>query len=1616
MKKDVLKLIKKTTSVVLAGVMTGGGTAVAASAAPLSGTQKTFSMGRIGTVLDNVKDLIAGNTPVKKDTHKTADTFSSKRLIVKADKLKNIDKENVIASYDGYYLLSYDSSSAAKKAYVLYSAKANGKSAIAADQPVHMSTGNADAGGLTNVTKKNNPLAELKDNVSDITKAEVKKAEKKKVIALLDTGASKSSNVIESVSMLGGSGADDNGHGEAMVKAITKENKKAQIISIKVLDKNGEGSVSSIVSGIAYAEKRGASIVNLSLSGLATQGNVVVTTAVNDAIRNGMIVVGAAGNNAGNAKNYIPGSISEAIIVGACDSKGKRIASSNYGDTVDYNAVANSTSEAAAMMSGYLSANMNKDGSYEINTDGKGPFFNQENDETGDASKENAIINNTPADKTKRVLIRYLIVDDQTLTKDSTVDSVMFGNDMGVQSTLLTYAYPHKMADGKYKIIANAPFFNGVKSDGPVNAEFANANDDGEAITKGVSFNNETGIATVSENVFKKSDFGDLQMEVLIPAKSGAKANVVATIENEKGKVIDQTFSQESAFLPSALKINAESANSIKKSDINVYIDGDNTALPQNAFTYDPHESTISTGIPCGAMNNVRIRIKNIRPSEKFTAQWYLQAGKAQVPGYWLSASANSNGEFENDNMPVGWKVNCKVKTTHKAGAGMESAYKNLPDEYFDKFADGGKKVWEQGDTIGTIQVPTEVKKNGITYDFRLYKKKGAQDPIGIKNGFLDPFDAYCFHIITPAAKRASGEVDGSIRVLDRFLYKKGDKRVKKSDVKTSGTTQVIVFGVRESNDTYGETTGVGENPSKYHVSQSWKGLHQHQGAIFAVMIHKPNYQSAKVSKTWSADDHPAEAHFQLKCSSSNLDTEGKKIVKKYDDVTLNAKNKWTYTTKDELPEVDSKSKYVYYYWREIKKPSGWKVSYKDKHTTNYTSCTNKSNGNDTSVTKEFEGFEGTDARPTYHIVNGQGKLEEIAIDKIGVQLAYKHDVKDTNGKVTDVEDKTETHLITPDKDGDWDTTITKTGDDHDFTWTEISWHREGEGDVWHLPSEIPNCVITYENEDGSTVIHNAKGANPVYTSESVDKSWLLGTAYASPAVDSVDVKLYRSVPGGAEEPAKDISGNEVTFTLSDANNWSASTSENSLPAYNTENSIPPDDNPEAAEYTYVWREVPNSAKYAGKDFSSIIEAVDETDSDVTNHIKSPSLSTYAVSFTTGVKAGAEKTDETVHDTVSLNNLSPRHNYTLYAEVRRKSTNDVIGSSNKTFTPNAATINPGVAYTETIDIPVNTSGAKNDDIVVFETLADNSASGVWAAGEYDINDTAQTVHIPELKTHMVSDNPLEDLAHKYDGTFDTDGKHYGATAESETDRRITMTDTVSYKNLASGTYVVRGELHRKDRNSETDFGVVATSESDKFDINVGDGATSGTSTVKYSFNYTDEMFGSDFVSYEKLYYVGNNHNSELTSHADINDKSQTVRMPTRIRIVKKDQETGKPQAHAMIGLYTKDSDGSLKEYMHNGKHYVLETDDNGIALFCNLDPGEYWFKELQSSDAHNEMASSFKVNAEYYKTRQMVLDEQKTVELATGGQGTKIFYIASAVAAIIACVSYVIFKRRQSKD
>lgn len=1415
----VTKIIRKTASVMLASVMAGSACYAPVMAAPATGTSQSFSLGRVGTILDSVKDLISGDKAIEKDSHKKADTFASKRLIVKADKLKNIDKKKVIASYDGYYLLKYKSKKDARKAYEKYSEKSNGKTAIAADQPVHMATGSADAGGLTNVTKKDNPLAELKDNVSDITKAEVKKAEKKKVIALLDTGASRSSNVIESVSMLGGSGDDGNGHGEAMVKAITKENKKAQIISIKVLDKNGEGSVSSIVSGIAYAEKRGASIVNLSLSGLATDGNAVVTTAVNDAIRKGLIVVGAAGNNARDAKFYIPGSIPGAIIVGACDAKGKRIASSNYGDTVDYNAVANSTSEAAALMSGYLSANMKDDGSYDVHANEGGLFFKGENSDTLQEDKCD-----------------------------------------------VTIAYINKAPDIEAGLYASGTLLQTLgKSTGRFEAK---------------------GVKTNSIKVSSK----DYAVCVVYP-------NGTAQYFTDKNFVIDIPKGNCGEYTISSL-------NSKEELDAAVKASGKEEHVYKNPFS----------------------------------------------PEAMTERNANAVFRAQSDALPD--------TLTGYISVGVRESHKTFP--ILDVHIDGHPEAKWKGGAHCIDNHAAAPDFNGQHYHIvRTFK--------GAKIGKWQWYKIRVAHPGNSDTVHGTGHGDGWQRLEAQVALP--DKTIPKT------SRSVVKKWVNHDKD--------------------------------PVKVRLRRYKSGKTDG-WATDE-----------------------------ITLSDSKGWTYT-KEDLPKETDDGKKLTYKWKEISKFKGVNT----KITSSGTTDTIK---NETPTPHPTP----TDGSISLHISKvwmGDEEADNIEILARANYTKKTYNVDKDGNRTTLAKTESVSKDYTLNAGNNWKADDSIHIDDvqkesfSDYKWYEQGWRYSGES-AWR-DGTPPGWV---KGDAGAGYVGKSQGIVNVtapFTKMSIGKEWAR-TATA----DSIVEHLYGDTPEGTVDFG--------TVTLTEADGW-APKEINNLPVYYTRNQlgvldyhIPIKynngyeiDEATAAIYKVKYRWVEEKETSQGHDVGGLVrnstmetEQPDESDyasggnGENVNDSVNPRITSYAVDASTGTKAAkiSVGSDGTKYmdliETVNIWDVSPNHQYTLTSSTLNadgtRSSNDFVDT---TFIPNQINTfryedaRKGTFVSLSIKLHIMCTDGFDPTgkaIVVSEELTDDEDNIV--ASEFNPNNKDQTVYYPSIKTHMVSDNPLNDLAHKYDGTFDSDGKHYGATAENESDRGITLSDTVAYKNLYSGSYIIRGELHRKDRNSDHDFGVVATSDSGTFNVNAGDGVTDGSVTVRYSFNYTDDMFGSDFVSYERLYYVGNGHNDDLTSHADINDKSQTVRMPTRIRIIKKDQHTDQAQPHALIGLYTKDANGDLHEYMHNGKHYVLETDNNGVALFCNLDPGEYWFKELKTSEGHNLMATPFSVNAEYYKTRQMILGEQTTLMLTTGGSGTTMYYIAAGIVAAGCAAAYVIKKRKQAK-
>ena len=274
--------------------------------------------------------------------------FSSKRLLIAADPAVIIDPEHVLSSYAGVYLMQYETESQAKYAYAYYYGKSE---FVDVDTVISVADGDNSANAAAPMAADENPITELHEAVAGNP---VKAAG---AVAVIDTGVNGVANVTESVSMIGDNTADENGHGTKMAQLIAEQNPDVSILSIKALGADGTGDVSAVYAAIQYAIDKKVSVINLSMSAMGTAENAALTSVIDSAVKAGIAVVGAAGNKGMNVRFFVPGNIESAYIIGAADENGARLATSNYGSTVDFNVVADSTSEAAAKFSGYYTLN-----------------------------------------------------------------------------------------------------------------------------------------------------------------------------------------------------------------------------------------------------------------------------------------------------------------------------------------------------------------------------------------------------------------------------------------------------------------------------------------------------------------------------------------------------------------------------------------------------------------------------------------------------------------------------------------------------------------------------------------------------------------------------------------------------------------------------------------------------------------------------------------------------------------------------------------------------------------------------------------------------------------------------------------------------------------------------------------------------------------------------------------------------------------------------------------------------------------------------------------------------------------------------------------------------------
>ena len=273
----------------------------------------------------------------------------------------------------------------------------------------------------------------------------------------------------------------------------------------------------------------------------------------------------------------------------------------------------------------------------------------------------------------------------------------------------------------------------------------------------------------------------------------------------------------------------------------------------------------------------------------------------------------------------------------------------------------------------------------------------------------------------------------------------------------------------------------------------------------------------------------------------------------------------------------------------------------------------------------------------------------------------------------------------------------------------------------------------------------------------------------------------------------------------------------------------------------------------------------DINDIDQTVTVKAPVIGTTAVDAADGDKTVTGEENVAVRDTVHYNNVTPGKTYkvtgTLYEKVLDKNgkvTKKVFKDKDGTPVTAEANFTAEDSYGN-VDVTFYFDGSslkEGTSLVAFESLSHNDKE---IASHADVNDSGQTVIITKPKLSTTATDAL-------DGDKNLIGED-----------NATIADTVHYMNVTPGkTYKVSGTLYEKVTDKDGKVSKKQLLDADGNPVTaetefVPDD-TYGTVDVTFTFDASDLKAKDKVVAFESLSLNG----KELASHADIEDKSQTV--------------------------------------------------------------------------------------------------------------------------------------------
>ena len=261
-----------------------------------------------------------------------------------------------------------------------------------------------------------------------------------------------------------------------------------------------------------------------------------------------------------------------------------------------------------------------------------------------------------------------------------------------------------------------------------------------------------------------------------------------------------------------------------------------------------------------------------------------------------------------------------------------------------------------------------------------------------------------------------------------------------------------------------------------------------------------------------------------------------------------------------------------------------------------------------------------------------------------------------------------------------------------------------------------------------------------------------------------------------------------------------------------------------------------------------VAEHKDINDEGQTIHI--PAAQTTATDDSSKINVSEAKKEVSVTDTVAYRNLVPGKEYTVRGKALDKETGEPLTDADGNELVSTAKFTAASAD-GSVDVKFTFDGTAmaGRSVVFFENVY---YTDKLIAVHADIDDEAQTVHIPLIFTSVK----------------DKDTDSHMSLAGSD----VTLTDTVAYRNLVPGkTYTVSGTLmDQRTGKAVTVNGKAVTSSAD-FTPDTADGET----TVDFHFN-TKGLDDTTVVVFEKMFYG----NAEIAAHENINDKGQTIYIPS----------------------------------------------------------------------------------------------------------------------------------------